>query len=280
MARLMVPATATDPDRLAAAALAQLVRSTADEYLTAARAAARRASVGNVHALRVCTRRLRAALGLCTGSVPRELLRRARRPLRRPFRRAGRLRDLQVAGQVIARHGQASASAAPALAAIARERRRRAPRLHAALGRSRIARIAGRLAAVTTALDARTRRPAAARGTAARMARQLRGLQADVAVAATAATREPAPELLHQARITLKRLRYSLELAAGVPGCAALPEARSLRTLQRRLGEAADLAMAAGLAPASLARGLERERRRAVADALPLLARWQDGGLS
>lgn len=276
----MVPAASTDADRRAAAALARLVRSTANEYLAAARAAARRASVGNVHALRVCTRRLRAALGLCTGSVPRELLRRARRPLRRPFRRAGRLRDLQVAGRVIARHGQQSASAAPALAAIARERRRRAPRLHAALARHRIRRIADRLAAVIAVLQARAPTPASARGTAARMARQLHRLQAGVAVAAAAATRDPAPDLLHQARIALKRLRYSLELAEDVPGCAALSEARTLRTLQRRLGEAADLAMAAGLAPASLARGLERERRRAVTDALPLLARWQDGGLS
>jgi CHAD domain-containing protein len=279
MARLMVPAAATDADQRAAAALARVVTSTADEYLAAARAAARRASVGNVHALRVCTRRLRAALGLCTGGVPRELLRRAGRPLRRPFRRAGRLRDLHVAGRVIARHCQDPASATPALAAITRERRRRGRRLRAALGRNRIARIADRLAAVTTALEARARAPAAG-GTATRIARQLRALQAALARAAAAATRDPAPEPLHQARIALKRLRYSLELAEEVPGCAALPGARSLRPLQRRLGEAADLRMAAGLAPASLARGLERERRKAVADALPLLARWQDGGLS
>lgn len=277
----MVPAAATEADRRAAAALARVVTSTADEYLAAARAAARRATVGNVHALRVCTRRLRAALGLCTGSVPRGLLRRARRPLRRPFRRAGRLRDLHVAGRVIARHCKDPALATPVLAAITRERRRRGRRLHAALGENRIERIADRLAAVTAALEARARAPAAARATTTRsIARQLLALQAALGEAATAATQDPAPEPLHQARIALKRLRYSLELAEGVPGCATPPEARSLRPLQRRLGEAADLAMAAGLAPASLARGLERERRKAVADALPLLARWQAGGLS
>jgi CHAD domain-containing protein len=277
MARLMVTAASTDPDRLAAATLARFVRSTADEYLAAAGAAARRASVGNVHALRICTRRLRAALGLCNGSVAPELLRRARRPLRRPFRRAGRLRDLHVAGRVIARHGQGFASAATALAVIARERRHRARRLRAALGENRIERIADRLGAVTAALQASARAPAAAQGTAGRMARQLRGLEAGLALAATAATRNPAPEPLHQARIALKRLRYSLELAEGVPGLPALPEARALRPLQRQLGKAADLAMTAGLAPGDLGRALERARRAAVADALPMLARWQDG---
>jgi CHAD domain-containing protein len=279
MARLMVSAASTDGERRAAAALARVVTTTADEYLAAARAAARRASVGNVHALRVCTRRLRAALGLCTGSVSRELLRRARQPLRRPFRRAGRLRDLHVASRVIARRGRGSAPAATALATIARERRYRTRRLHGALGEDRLARIADRLTAVTAALATRAN-PPAARGTAARIARQLGALQAALAVAAATATGNPAPERLHQARIALKRLRYSLELAEGVPGCATPPEARSLRPLQRRLGEAADLAMAAGLAPASLARGLERERRKAVAEALPLLARWQAGGPS
>jgi CHAD domain-containing protein len=276
----MAPATSPDADRLAAVALARLVRSTADEYLAAVRAAARRASVGNVHALRVCTRRLRAALGLCTGSLPRKLLRRARRPLRRPFRRAGRLRDVHVAARVIARHGRELASTEPALAALARERHHRTARLHAVLGRKRIARIEDGLASITTALEDRAHRPALARGTIAHLDRRLRDLQGELALAAAAATRAPAPEPLHQARVALKRFRYSVDLVDGVPGLPLPDGAGALRPLQRRLGEVADLAMTAGLAPRDLRPSLERARRAAVAAALPLLARWQETGPS
>lgn len=278
MAPLMGSGVAAPGDQRAARALARLVGVTVDNYLDAARATARHASVGNVHALRVCTRRLRAALGLCTGSVAPRLLRRARRPLRRPFRRAGRLRDLHVAGRLIARQGRATGAATPLGPGLVRKQRRHARRLRAALGRRRLRRSTRRLAAVTTALQARARTPAAARGTTARLDRQLRRLQAALAVAAASASRDPAPAVLHRARLALKRFRYSAELAARLPGLPPLPDARALRSLQQRLGRAADFAVAARVAPATLGWSLEQARRRAVAEAVPLLARWQRPG--
>jgi CHAD domain-containing protein len=276
MPALMVPGASPDADRAAATALARIVAACAGDYLTAARATRRRASVPNVHSLRVCTRRLRAALGLCSGSVPRDLLRPLRRALRRPFRRAGRLRDLHVAGRLLRRYRDASGSVAAALAAIARERPRRARRLHAALSERRIRRVTARLAAVTDALQSRTRSAPAARGTVAALARQLEGLQAALGRAATAAVRTPEPEPLHQARIALKRLRYSLELVEAAPGMPPGPDLRDLRDLQRQLGQVADLTMAARFAPADLARELDATRRAAVRAALPALAARQE----
>jgi CHAD domain-containing protein len=259
-------------DRRAAAGLATLVAASGDAWLQAAAEAWQQDSPGNVHRLRVATRRLRAALTLCAGSVDRRLLRRLRRALRRPFRRAGRLRDLHVAGRLLNRYRARHPAVGATLLAIRAASDGRRQRLHRSLRPSRCQRLARRLGDIVAALRALARSTPASRGTVARLQRQVARLAGTFRAEAASAAATGAPEDLHRARIALKRLRYSDELAAELlPGPYAEAAAR-LRPLQQRLGGVVDLGLAAALAPPRLRRSLLAAQRKAAAAALPILA--------
>lgn len=259
-------------DLRAAKGLASLVTSCSDAWLQAAAEASLQPSPGNVHRLRIATRRLRSALALCSGSVDRRLLRRARRSLRQPFRRAGRLRDLHVAAKHIRRHATGDAAVAATLATIRTASRDRGRRLQRSLRSGRRERVARRLAAVTAVLHQRPSRGSAYRGTVDRLQRRLASLAAGFHGASATAAVSGSPEDLHRARLALKRLRYATELAAGLVAGHPAGDMARLRPLQRRLGAIADLGVAAGLAPPGLRQQLLAAQRHATAAALPILA--------
>jgi CHAD domain-containing protein len=240
--------------------------------------AARTGRQGDIHELRIATRRMLALTEFAAALAPSGKWRALVRELRRPFAKCARLRDLQ-ATRMHLRLMRGDNRILQAMLeemndAVRRHRRRTAQRLETVRpGKTcrKIMRLAQRRSvaprtgsAVNTCLDRSQR---AVRAACRRM--QTGGLEA-----------------LHGARIAIKVYRYQLELA-GTLGAGARPaELRTMRRLQKEFGAITDLELLRqevkryarrhprrGRALAVTRRSLERERKQRFARALAAASR-------
>lgn len=236
--RIAVPAAVT----VRGAAHAVIARQ-AREMRRQARLVAKDGGSEAVHDLRVATRRLRAALAVFRGvaAVPRAA-RRGR--LRWLARRLGRVRDLDaqlalLEGQYLPRvAGGEAARLTELVAGLAKERKRAQRRLRRGLRRTRFRRLRGALAAWS-------RKPAFIPGGGEDGAARFMAEAADRAaqrVSGREAMREPRPSAaaLHDLRIAVKWLRYTLDFHGETCGLAYEAERALARELQDCLGELRD----------------------------------------
>jgi len=196
-----------------------------------------------VHDMRVATRRLRAAQAVFRGVVAFPKAARRRR-LRWLARRLGKVRDLDVRLALLTEHhlphvaGQEAARLARLVAELGEERRREHRRLQRGFRRKRYRRM-------RTAFAAWVRKPAFAEGEGEEGAARFMAEAADRAaqrVSAHEAMHEtrPTAEALHDLRIAVKWLRYTLDFHAEACGLAYDAERALARDLQDCLGEMRD----------------------------------------
>jgi len=225
------------------------MRTPAPEYLIRQRVAALRRAlpaakdgdVKSLHQARVATRRLRAALVLGSGRKAEKVA----RSVRRLTRLLGPARELDVSLLILdelEREGDVPRSAIDRLrVSIAEERRRLQEQVRERIDEFDIQKIRKLAIAVARkGYKARTPRSAEAIALARdRTARRARRLSAAIEHAAGMYL----PDRLHDVRIAIKKLRYTLELEA-VPGDGRSRNAAALRTLrnmQDLLGRMHDL---------------------------------------
>lgn len=199
-----------------------------------------------LHRARVASRRLRELIPVL--HLDDDTAAKLSKRLRKVTSRLGGVRELDVLRQLV--DGLGAQHPRPAVdlvrAAIDRDRHEARERLGADSTFEDLRRLAGRL---REALDAigddggprGTRRPAREWNWAldARVARRATRLRAAIDGAGTAYN----PERLHDVRITLKKLRYALELAADARGLKTTTELSALRRGQDLLGNLHDLQM-------------------------------------
>jgi CHAD domain-containing protein len=207
------------------------------------RPVAKAAASERVHDMRVATRRLRAAQAVFRGVVVLPKAGRRGR-LRWLARRLGRVRDLDVRMALLTRHhlphvaGDEAVRLAQLLADLGKERRRQQRRLQRGLERKRYRRL-------RTALAAWARKPGFAQGAGEGGAARFMAESADRAaqrVSGHEAMREshPSPEALHDLRIAVKWLRYTLDFHGETCGLAYDTERALARDLQDCLGDLRD----------------------------------------
>jgi len=228
-----------------------------------------RALLGGVeplHQSRVATRRLREILPVCSAGEPLAAAKKARRQVRLFGRTMGKMRELDVTTTIIGKFEETRPAAVEHLRYYLRDAR--------SAERARLlARLDGRKAAsferVLDEISERLRAPRAPeawrKALAARLVQRTRRLREAVAAAGALYV----PDRVHAVRISLKKLRYALELARdtgvrGLPGRLA-----QLKTVQETLGRLIDLETAqryvraatlAGKPDAPWVAGLERLR--------------------
>jgi CHAD domain-containing protein len=211
--------------------------------LTRTLPSAQRGDVRSLHHARVATRRLREALPLvASGSRGRKL----ERIVQRLTRALGTVRELDVALitlDELERGGETPRSAITRLREVIGEERRR---LHAEMCRrveatdlKKLQKRAVAAARKAPSAEARGRvrdpeRLALARQRAGRRAVRLRGAIENAAGIYL-------PDRLHEVRIAVKKLRYSLELARELSGSRAMAAIRMLKEAQDLLGRMHDL---------------------------------------
>jgi triphosphatase len=220
---------------------ARLSVASALDTMTRELSAARAGKVRGVHQLRVSTRRLRAALELFEGTLPRRIAGPVADELADLARTVGPVRDLDVLAEAIAKRGRKIDPALePAVATIilhVRERRAAAHALlAAALDAPRTRRLTERLALLARhqgggAAPVSTVAADLVRPLVQKLARAGRGIDASAP-----------PAALHRLRIKAKRLRYALETLDGLGDAATRKLARKLATLQGLLGDQRDAA--------------------------------------
>jgi CHAD domain-containing protein len=276
------------PSAAPAAALAARLRRLAARLMGAATATRHDPTAANVHRLRLATRRVEGALALAGAVLGPAPVARLEHRLQRPFRRAGRVRDRQVAVALLRSRRPADPSALLLADDLEAELDRPLHGLHKALRRRRRRDLGEGLAAVAAALERRHDTVPARRRAAAAIHARLAVLAADARDAAGTASGEPgAAPTLHRARVRLKRLRYALTAADGLAGIDTGRETARLRRIQQRLGAAADLGMlltrvagldapapADGAPGATLADRLAQDHAVACGQARAALAGW------
>lgn len=246
-------------------------------------AAARRVRAGSdaeaIHDLRVAARRLAAALRVWKELTPTRAGRAARRGLRRIRRRVGGARELEVHIALLEERLPADAASGGTLAARVLERlRERLDRRRRSAARrvspKRLGKVLRRLEAAGAGLG--TPRPGGAGALAPALDVERR--RADEAAAALRVASERPDEVsLHQARIHVKKWRYTLECLGEVAPGTAGQSVRPLRRIQGELGDSHDRALLCKLLERHARRvdpddegirrligGLELERERAV----------------
>lgn len=262
--------------------LAARLRRQGARLLAAAAAARDVPARAAVHRLRLAIRRLQGTLVLTVALLGPDAVAGLEHSLRRPFRRAGRVRDLQVAMALLRSRDPGATDAGALAAALAAALARPQRRLRRALRGRRRRRIGDGLAALATDLG----RPGSATGTRRRQALAIRArlatLDRDARTAAAAAVAAPDDAiLLHRARLRLKRLRYALAAADGLAGLATATAVARLRRVQRALGAAADLAVVLAItgdggraADPALVQSLADDHAAATRAARASLAAW------
>jgi CHAD domain-containing protein len=192
-----------------------------------------------VHDARVASRRVREVLALIAADGGNGTVLKARRRLRRAGRVLGRVRELDAGlallDELVAEHAELMGEVQAATGGLAEARRKKARAFGDLSGRFE-AKLRKNLDAVLEELggaDALECRRALAAQIDQRRHRLLRAIRA--------AGVTYAPEHLHEARIALKRLRYSTELAAELSGQRANRVLGPLRRLQDILGRMHDL---------------------------------------
>ena len=215
-----------------------------DQRLRTLETALPEAARGNkeaLHKARIASRRIREALPLLSAS---DRVRRLERRIRKITRALGPVRELDVALQILDEvegTGELSRAALARLRqAVARERqvlqadmKRRLEDLNITKLRKRTA-LATRKAAADGSLRRDPVRLARARARAARRAERLRA-------AIEGASGIYLPDRLHDVRIAVKKLRYSLELVRELSGSRAAAHLKTLADVQDTLGRMHDL---------------------------------------
>jgi CHAD domain-containing protein len=213
-------------------ALTKSVRAETARYQRAM-IAARTGRQGDIHELRIATRRMLALMEFAAALAPSRKWSALVRELRRPFRKCARLRDLQATRA----HLRQMRGSSRVLQAMQEEMdetvRRRRQRTGALLAMARPRktcrkimrlaqrqRVAQRTGAVVNACLDRSRQAASA----ACQRMETGGL-----------------ESLHSARVAIKVYRYQLELAGPLGAGARAGELRTMRRLQKEFGAITDL---------------------------------------
>jgi CHAD domain-containing protein len=226
-------------------------------------AAARRVRGGSdaeaIHDLRVAARRLAAALRVWKELTPARAGRAARSGLRRIRRRLGGARELEVHIALLEERLPADAAPAGSLAARVLERlRERLVRRRRSAARRvsprRLKRVLRRLETAGAGLG--TPPPGGAGALAPGLEVERRRAD-ETAAALRAASEHPDDVALHEARVQVKKWRYTLECLEEVAPRAARQSVRPLRRIQGELGDVHDRALLCEL--------LERHARRAGA---------------
>jgi CHAD domain-containing protein len=210
------------------------------EHLMAALPGARKGDVDAVHRSRVATRRVRAVLPLVDSRVGRKLS----RTIRHLTRTLGPVRELDVTLGVVdtlEAQRELPRSAATALRQAILEERRR---LHAALvdeiDHAGLQKLKKRIAAVMQA-HARDREatntPLRIADAVVRVGRRAERLRAAIDSAAGLYL----PDRLHEVRIAVKKLRYSMEVLRELRRSRATARIAALKRVQDLLGRMHDL---------------------------------------
>ena len=200
--------------------------------------------VNGVHQARVATRRLREALPLITrGSRGRKLA----RTVRRLTQGLGPVRELDVALlmlEEIARSKDIPRGGVSCLQQVVREERRLLHRdMLRALERANVDKLTKKAVAAARARDAsaaghpRTRTPLQLDGARKRAARRAEALRAAIENAAGIYL----PDRLHEVRIAVKKLRYSMEIVRELSASRAVARILALKRAQDLLGRMHDL---------------------------------------
>jgi CHAD domain-containing protein len=213
--------------------------------LTKALPAARNGNVTALHEARVASRRMREALPVvASGNRARKL----ERQIRRITRALGPVRELDVAMQLLEEYGRTADIPRHALTClrevVQRERQALHDRMEQQLERCDFDKLSKR------ALSVARKRPAASR-TGRGSTRDPRRLAAAQRRAANRAERLRAamegaaglylPDRLHEVRIAVKKLRYSVELVRELSASRATARIRTLKKVQDLLGRMHDL---------------------------------------
>ena len=209
--------------------------------------AATRGDTRAVHRARVATRRLREALGVARAIAPGEDVARTAREVRRITRALGPVRELDVVLAALTEEPRPVIGTRDAFAFATRrlEALRVARRAELAAAIAAVDRpwLVQRLAAIPRALDATPAHLEWARVLEDRISHRARR----VAKALGRCGTMYAPDRLHRARLAIKKLRYTLELAAdaklAVAGGGAI---EALRVAQGRFGRLHDLQVLGG----------------------------------
>lgn len=198
---------------------------------------ARAGNVEGVHQARVASRRLREFLPLLAPAPDGDrTIRRLRRQVRRVTRALGPVRELDVAMQTLdglaAARPEDAAAIAIVRAAVEPQRTSAAERMESVLKRAMFDRMRSGVGEAASAFV----RPAARRTLATSLAARI-ATRADTAALAVEDTGTIyAPDRLHRARIALKKLRYTLELAEDCGGARLSGTLRRLKEIQDILG--------------------------------------------
>ncbi len=204
--------------------------------------AASKGDAMSVHHARIATRRLREALPLVASGRTADRL---GRDVRRLTRVLGPVRELDVALEIL-NDVEATANAPrPAIqrlrGAIAEERRLLHAEMRRRLGKFDVSKLREHAVAAARRQAGRTpkrmRDPKQAAGAKARVARRSERLAATIENAAGLYL----PDRLHDVRIAVKKLRYTLELAQAFSGSRATARMRALKSAQDLLGRMRDL---------------------------------------
>jgi CHAD domain-containing protein len=204
--------------------------------MTSYEAAAIAGEIEPLHQMRVAARRLRAIVQLFAGAIHGSRVRIYKRDLPWLGHAAGAVRECDVIEALIHECG---ARLDPALAlaltplgeALAAQRNVALARFVAELRSRRYARMCQRLAdpLLRRALPANSAGCAAAPAMVAPIAKSVRKAGKRIA-------RGAAPELFHRLRVRIKRLRYALELLAGMGGKRSRKALLRLEEMQELLG--------------------------------------------
>jgi CHAD domain-containing protein len=221
-----------------------------------------------IHDSRVASRRLREALPVVAAGLRPDLSAQPERGVRRITRLLGQVRELDVVLQILAdverEHPEVQPDVAAARIYVEQEHATATRQMRARIERVKPERLTTQLAAVLTALSAEDVTVPAAEALAARLSRR-----ADRAAAAIdAAGLLFVAGKLHQVRIALKKLRYSVELAGELAGARIRSARLRLKYVQDLLGRLHDLDVAVQKAHAASI-GAPAERR--IRDLVTLL---------
>jgi CHAD domain-containing protein len=193
-----------------------------------------------VHQARVTSRRLREAVPVLATGLTGSKAGKARRKIRRLTRALGSVRELDVTVQLLdelARSPYVSRDAVEDVRArVMKERDQKRKIMIERLEEVNVEKLDRRLESVGDALNGATSEPWR-KALGARLLRRSRRLTA----AMNEAGQMYGPERLHAVRITAKKLRYGLELAADSGVKQAAPHVRTIKRAQELLGKLHDL---------------------------------------
>jgi CHAD domain-containing protein len=210
------------------------------ETLIDALPAAQSGDPHSVHAARVASRRLRAALPVLRKSLDDQAISKARTRVRRMTRALGPVRELDVALQSLEELAGRGVTSARAINHVRRviveERSARRRAMLDEITPRRVERLRRELAAVGSGPEARVR-PEAIKDAARRVERRARELARVIEKAGSLYV----PERLHLVRVAAKKLRYAMEVERELKRSRAVARIRQLKALQDCLGRLHDL---------------------------------------